>query len=253
MNEEFKIFLPIEKSIKSDDAHGRFVRGYASTFDEDAVGDVVLPSELDIRPFMSRGYINYEHKQGSEYKIGVPTDKTYIDPSRGLFVEAKLFDDNPYADKMWDLAKRIMSGEVKQSDDYMLGFSIEGSFSHREVTDVRIMRNVHIKNVALTVNPKNKNATWQAFTKSFTTGNDVVEPGDKGGAALRAQSIARDIKNISFAVQDFDDEDWKRVAKSLDEEDRYDTPTASLFLQIHKGFSYNEAQEIIKKAGKEDS
>lgn len=247
MNEDFKIFLPIEKSVKSDESHGRFVRGYASTFDEDTVGDVVLPSEIDIHTFMTRGYINYEHKPGSEYKIGVPTDKTYIDPSRGLFVEAKLFDDNPYADKMWDLAKRITSGEVKQSDSYMLGFSIEGSFSHREVTDVRVMKNVHIKNVALTINPKNKNATWQAFTKSFTTGNDVVEPGDTGGQALRTQSIARDIKNISYATQDFTDSEWKAVAKALDQEDRYDEPTASLFLQIHKGFSLDEAQQIIQK------
>jgi len=245
--QDFSIFLPIEKSLKSDEEHGRFVRGYASTPEEDVVGDVVLPSEINITSFMSRGYINYEHEQGDMFKIGMPTDKSYIDPNRGLFVEAKLFSDNPYADKMWELAKRIDNGDEDSTPENMLGFSIEGSFSHRDPQNPRIMKNVFIKNVALTVNPKNKHASWQAFTKSLTTGNDVVLPGDTGGKALRRQVIARNIRNISYASQDFSEDDWTRVAKALDEEHRFDKPTAALFLQIHKGYSKRKAQSILGK------
>lgn len=247
MNEKFNIFLPIEKSIKSDESHGRFIRGYASTPNEDAVGDIVLPSEININTFMNRGYINYEHKEGSSFKIGVPTDKTYIDPKRGLYVEAKLFDDNPYADKMWEFAKRISSGEEKQSDDHMLGFSIEGNFSHRDMSDLRVMKNVNITNVALTINPKNKHASWQAFTKSLTTGDDIILPGDTGSQVLRAQNIARDIKNISFAIQDFSGNDWLNVAKALDQEDRFDDTTAAIFLQLQQGVSFTDAKNRINK------
>lgn len=245
-NNEFSIFLPFEKSIKSDGAHGRFIHGYASTYHEDSVGDIILPSELDISSFMSRGYINYEHKPGDRYKIGVPTDKTYIDPSRGLFVEAKLFDGNPYADKMWDIASRISSGQEEQTRDHMLGFSIEGRFSHRDMDDVRVMRNVRITNIALTVNPKNKNASWHAFTKSFTSGSEQkeIEP-EYPENDLRVQNIARGLKTLSYAVQDFSQEDWLKVAKSLDQEDRYDPTTASLFLQINKGISKEDASKLI--------
>ena len=245
--QEFSIFLPVQKSLKSDEEHGRFIRGYASTPDEDVVGDVVLPSEININAFMTHGYINYEHEPGDMFKIGIPTDKSYIDPKRGLYVEAKLFSDNPYADEMWEKAKRIEEGSEKTEVDNMLGFSIEGNFSHRDPRDLRIMKNVFIKNVALTVNPKNKHASWQAFTKSLTTGNDIVLPGDTGGKALRRQVIARNIRNISYAAQDFDDDDWKKVAKALDEENRFDKSTASLFLQIQKGYSKQHAESLLGK------
>ena len=245
--EDFSIFLPVEKSLKSNEEHGRFIRGYASTPDEDVVGDVVLPSEINISSFMDRGYINYEHEQGDMFKIGKPTDKSYIDPKRGLFVEAKLFSDNPYADKMWDLAEKISSGEEQVAEDNMLGFSIEGSFSHRDMSDPRIMKNVFIKNVALTVNPKNKHSSWQAFTKSLTTDNDIVLPGDTGGKALRRQVIARNIRNISYASQDFSEEDWSVVARNLDEENRFDNSTAELFLQIQKGYSKEHAKRVLGK------
>jgi len=247
--QEFTVFLPIEKSVKSSDVHGRAIRGWASTPEMDSVGDTVLPNEIDIRRFMERGYINYEHKPGDIYKIGVPTDSTYIDSRKGLFVEAILFDDNPYADKMWAKAQRIASGEEEQTEDNMLGFSIEGRCSHRDYYNPSIMRNVIIDNIALTVNPKNKKSSWQTFMKSFTTGDDISLPGDDGGSAIRKQQIARDIRNLSYAVQDFTDNDWEYVAKSLDQENRFDAVTASLFLQIQKGYSRDDAKNIIFDKG----
>lgn len=41
------------------------------------------------------------------------------------------------------------------------------------------------------------------FAKSLTTGNDVVTPGTTGGAALRPQDLAADIKNLTFGKNDF--------------------------------------------------
>lgn len=41
------------------------------------------------------------------------------------------------------------------------------------------------------------------FAKSLTTGNDVVLPGGTGGAALRRQDLADDVKNLTYTKKDF--------------------------------------------------
>lgn len=233
-NENFNIFIPISKSIQSDGAHGRFVKGWASVPKEDRDGDIILPRELDISLLMRKGYINYEHKKGGKYKLGVPTDKSYVDPERGFFLEAKLFDDNPYADKMWDLAERINSREVLEDADHMLGFSIEARFSHRDYDDPRILRNVMITNVALTTHPSNTSASWTSFEKSFTTGDNIVQDGDTGGQVLRVQSFARDIRELSYRLKDFTVSDWESIAKSLDEEGRFDPTVAKVVNLMYK-------------------
>lgn len=233
-NENFNIFIPISKSIKSDGEHGRFVKGWASVPKEDRDGDIILPRELDISLLMRKGYINYEHKKGGKYKLGVPTDKSYVDPERGFFLEAKLFDNNPYADKMWDLAERINSGEVVEDNDHMLGFSVEAHFSHRDYDDPRILRNVMITNVALTTHPSNTSASWTSFEKSFTTGDSIVQDGDTGGQVLRVQSFARDIRELSYRLKDFTVSDWESIAKSLDEEGRFDPTVAKVVNLMYK-------------------
>ena len=232
--ENFEIFIPISKSIKSDGEHGRFIRGWASVPKEDRDGDIILPTELNINSFMRIGYINYEHKKGGKYKLANPTDKSYLDPKRGFFLEAKLFEDNPYADKMWDLAEKVHSGKVDVDDDHMLGFSIEAHFSHRDYNDPRILRNVTVSNVALTTHPSNTSSSWTTFEKSFTTGDSIVEDGDTGGAAMRRQSFARDIRELSYRIKDFTAEDWSEICKSLDSENRYDSNVAKTLNYLSK-------------------
>lgn len=239
---DFEIFIPISKSIKSEGEHGRFIRGWASVPKEDRDGDLILPTDLSINPFMNQGYINYEHKKGGIYKLGVPTDKTYIDLQRGLFIEAKLFEDSPYADKMWNLAEKVNSGELDVDDDNMLGFSIEAHYSHRDYDDPRILRNVIVTNVALTTHPSNTSASWSTFVKSFTTGSDIVGEGDTGGAAFRKQSFARDLRQLSYTIKSFSSEDWADICNILDDEGRYDHTVAKAM-----GLMYE-----INKSGDED-
>lgn len=239
---DFEIFIPISKSIKSEGEHGRFIRGWASVPKEDRDGDLILPTDLSINPFMNQGYINYEHKKGGIYKLGVPTDKTYIDLQRGLFIEAKLFEDSPYADKMWNLAEKVNSGELDVDDDNMLGFSIEAHYSHRDYDDPRILRNVIVTNVALTTHPSNTSASWSTFVKSFTTGSDIVGEEDTGGAAFRKQSFARDLRQLSYTIKSFSSEDWADICNILDDEGRYDHTVAKAM-----GLMYE-----INKSGDED-
>lgn len=244
---EFSVFVPLDtqdlaKSINGGE-HGNYVRGWASTPDLDRHGDIVLPSEMNINEFLSRGYINYEHKPGEQFKIGVPTTKSYIDPQRGLYVEAKLFMDNPYAQRMWELAKNISKNGVSRP----LGFSIEGRFHGRDADNPAILRGVEIKEVALTTNPANTNATWEAFVKSFETGYEIDSVSQDGVASLRKQSLARQLRTLSFAIKDFKAKDWADVAKTLDEEDRFDDDLAVLFTQLHRGLSREEASKFVNR------
>ncbi|MDT9683372.1 hypothetical protein RND61_15005 [Streptomyces sp. TRM76323] len=238
---DFNFYVPLDmkKSISGDE-HGRYVRGWASTPDVDLTGESIDPKGIDASLFLANGYINYEHREGSEYWIGKPTARSYVDPQRGLFVEAKLFD-TPYADAMWELSKSIANGEDNPGGK-VLGFSVEGS----KLSDGHTIKKAVITNVALTTDPANPHALWESFIKSFSTGNAIGGTDQEGAAALRAESFAKDIKNLAMTLKS-SSFDWKDVAKSLDNDDGFvfDNGTAALLLQIKDGISKEEALKRI--------
>lgn len=247
------LFVPIdiEESIKksNEDPEGKswYVQGYATTPDLDLQDDIIDPAGIDISHLVTHGYINYEHYQGEEYKIGVPTEGTHVDPNVGLYVEAKLYKGNPYAKSMWNLANNI----AKSGVDRKLGFSIEGFARARDKKDPRIIRKTYITNVALTSNPANPHATWEAFAKSFLAGYGITPDTQTGAAALRAEEFARSLYNLSWALKETDEDvfkaTWKEIGNYLDAMDRYTPESAILFLQIFKGYSRAEAQEKLDK------
>lgn len=248
-DEDFSVFIPFdeksfEKSAK-DEPESYIIRGFASTGTRDREGDIFPPESLDIDTFLKHGFINYEHKKGDAYKIGIPTENTYIDPEHGLFVEAKLFMDNPYAKDMWSLAKSL----AKIGSKRKVGFSIEGSFRGRDYKNPAIVKEVKVRNVAITTNPANPEATWEAFTKSFTTGSDIVGEGisDDGASALRKQSISHAISELCYNIKDVTDDEWHDIAKFMDEEGRYDDSTVVLFLQLSKGLSREDALSTLTR------
>lgn len=248
-DEEFNLFVPLEEKSFKKSSDGKedtyLIRGYASTPNKDRDGDIVLPGNLNIKDFISRGFINYEHKQGDAYRIGVPTENTYIDPEHGLFVEAKLFMDNPYAQDMWNLSKSL----AKSGSNRKVGFSIEGKLIGRDYNNPAIIKNVKVKNVAITTNPANPEATWDTFTKSFTTGDDIVGENisDDGAAALRRQSIAHSISELCYNIKDVTDKEWVEIAKTMDKEGRYDNDVMALFLQLSRGLSRNDAMDTLDR------
>lgn len=246
------LFVPIdlEESIKKsqEDPTGKswYVSGYATTPDLDLQDDIVDPNGIDISHLITHGYINYEHYQGEEYKIGVPTEGTRVDSDVGLYVEAKLYKNNPYAKSMWSLAKNIADSGV----DRKLGFSIEGFARARDKQDPRIIKSTYITNVALTSNPANPHATWDAFAKSFLAGYGITPDTQTGAAALKTEEFARSLYNLSWSLNDNDEvfkNTWKEVGNYLDAMDRYTPEAAVLFLQISKGYSRAEAKEKLEK------
>lgn len=239
---DFNFYVPLDmkKSISGDE-HGRYIRGWASTPDVDLAGESIDPKGIDASMFLANGYINYEHRPGSEYWIGKPTSRSYVDPNKGLFVEAKLFDNNPYADAMWELSKSMARGDENPAGK-VLGFSVEGS----KISDGHTIQRAYISNVALTTDPANPHALWESFIKSFSTGYNIGGTDQEGAAALRAESFAKDIKNLAMTLKS-SSFDWKDVAKSLDNDDGFvfDNNTAALMLQIKDGISREEALKRI--------
>lgn len=247
------IFIPIDinSSIRKSNEEGKgeqwFVRGFASTPDLDLQGDIVQPSGIDIEYFKSSGWINYEHQQDAKFAIGVPTDNCYIDFQKGLFVEAQLFQDNPYAQEMWELANSIQKSGI----DRRLGFSIEGGIRKRNDRDNRIVEDLVIRNVAITKNPANPHATWETFMKSWTTGHEINPEKQVDASALRVEHIAQAITNLTWTYKEGDPtkvkQTWDGVAKYLDASNRTNAECGIIMLQLSKGISRKDAEEFIKK------
>lgn len=250
------IFIPIdiEGSIRKSNEEGQgkkwYVRGYASTPDLDLQGDIVQPSGIDIEYFKKHGWINYEHKQEAKFAIGTPTDNSYIDFQKGLFVEAQLFQDNEYAQEMWALAHSL----EKSGNERKLGFSIEGGIRKRNDRNNRIIEELVIKNVAITKSPANPNATWETFMKSWTTGHEINPESQVDGASLRTESLAHAITALSWTAgvktgAEFNNT-WKDVAGYLETADRSNEECAILMLQLSKGISRNDATNFVNSRNK---
>lgn len=242
------LFVPIniEDSIKKSNDNETekswYLQGYATTPDLDLQEDIVDPSGVDISYFVEDGYINYEHKQGKEYIIGAPTEGTHVDPNVGLYVEAKLYKGNPYAKSVWDLANNIAKSGISRK----LGFSIEGYAKQRDKDDPRIIKSTYITNVAVTTNPANPHATWDAFMKSFLTGHGISPETQHDAAALRAESFGRSLHNLAATYKQLGnpaefERVWKEVGVYLDSIGRFSPEGAVVFLQLSKGYSRAEA------------
>lgn len=252
MSDKVNIFVPVdfklEKSISGEE-HGNYVRGWATTPDLDLEGDIILPEEIDISYFLSRGYINYEHKSGVGYRVGVPTQHTYVDPEKGLFVEARLFMDNPYAQDMWNLANGLSS---VRDETRILGFSVEGRVMSRNVDDPRILEGIQVEHVALTTNPANPNATWEALVKSMNDeSTQSVEEDDhpewKDSDEAKSRNLASTIRDVAYAIKELENDGvtWDKIADDMQDEDRWDEDTALLLLQLSRGVSKEDAQIML--------
>lgn len=149
---------------------------------------------------------------------------------------------------MWKLANNIAKSGINRK----LGFSIEGYAKQRDKSDPRIIKSTYITNVAVTTSPANPNATWDAFMKSFLAGYGISPDTQTDGGALRAESFARSLHNLSYAYKALQsptefEQVWKEVGNYLDSMDRYSPEGAVMFLQLSKGYSRAEAIAKIDK------
>lgn len=250
--DEFNIFLPfdeVSKSKKSDKGGKDYVTvaGYASTPALDFQGEKIDPIGLDPSYLLNNGYVDYEHN--SDIVIGVPTDNSYVDPEKGLYLEANLFTNMPQVQDIIKLNDNLKKTDAKRK----LGFSIEGQVQKRNENNPNVIESVLVTGVAVTKNPANPEATWSMIQKSnaLQAGYGITPETQHNGAANRAESFSSKIVNLAAAMHHLKEDGLditdvaKSVAESLDQRGVKDDLVAQLFLQIFSGNSSAEAQGII--------
>lgn len=276
------IFLPINKVEKSTDSedsqYAVTIAGWASTPTLDFQGEKVDPVGIDDSYFKDQGWIDYEHDTTTI--IGVPTQNSFTDPDKGLYVEAKLFKSNKYVQKMLDVIENLKA----IGSDRKIGFSIEGQINARDKEHPNIIRSILITGVAVTANPANPSALFDVVQKSLQAHNYGVEHGllsDKSiqellkksnepltagygvspdtqidGAALRPESLAGSITNLSYALNAAQTTEElnqlaRNVAEILDSKKSTNPYVNSVFLQIFKGMSRQDAKSILESESEE--
>lgn len=255
--------MPTDVEKSSDGADGKWlVRGYASRPNKDLQNDIIPPEAINADYFKSQGFLNSEHSHDTDAIVGVPTDNTRVDKN-GLYVEGELIKDNKHAKQFFDLAMSLKKSGINRK----LGFSIEGVVKKRDDQDPRIIRDVMITNVALTTHPANPEARFDAVIKSlnkkyedqvekgeaFTTGTGITPDTQTGAAALRPEDFAHAVRTITYGLKleaTKQHEFYTQVAKCLDQGD-YDEDTASIFLQVSKGYSRIQSQSVLNRLNPE--
>jgi hypothetical protein len=251
MSDLFKFIVNADIDVAKSEKEGRrLIQGYASTPDEDRQGESLVQKGLDISDFVNHGYLNYDHD--NSVILGYPTQATHID-DKGLWVEGELLKGIPMADQIWDLALALK----KSGAPRRLGFSVEGKVVERQGN--RIVK-AKIYNCAITPNPVNTAATWEAVVKSFRPGEDglskALEAGyattpetKSGGGAFRKEDLEHSVKNLAYHLDDFDA--WQQVRKNLANGQTISDKELTVFLQLSKGLSRKQALDILSRQNRE--
>ncbi|AFO70735.1 prohead protease [Staphylococcus phage vB_SauH_SPJ2] len=251
---KFNAFVPMDlkKSIDTEDDTNKYsiVSGWASTPAVDLQNDIINPKGIDIEYFKKNGYINYEHQQDNV--VGIPTDNCYVDLEKGLFIEAKLWKDDENVIKMLDLAEKL----EKSGSGRRLGFSIEGAVKKRNINDNRIVDELMITGVALVKNPANPEATWESFVKSFLTGTETTPDTQVDAGALRKESLASSITNLTYVtkikdVKEYNDI-WNNVVEDLTKSNNMGYEESVITLQLAKGLSRKDAEIAVMSINKKN-
>lgn len=250
IKDNFDIFLPfnkIEKSKDKDVKKNVFVAGWASTPALDYQGERLDSFGLDASYLFKNGFVDYEHDR--EKVIGYPTSKSFVDPQKGLYVEAELFGDMPEVQNVLKLNNNLKKSQANRK----LGFSIEGKVVKRDPVDKSIVRQVMVTGVAVTKNPANPEATWEQVQKSnaMTAGTGASPDTQRNGGALRPESMASEIVNLATRIREMEacvpdlDVFVKDTASALDSRGANDALIYQIFLQLFSGYSAEDALKLI--------
>lgn len=260
-----------DESIEKSKSKEILVSGWASTGDRDFQGETVEPIGIDATYLFKNGWIDYEHD--TERVIGAPTENSYVDTDKGLYIEARLFKSRPEVKDLMSLYDDIKDSGVNRS----LGFSIEGNVQERDEDDPSIIKRVMVTGVALTRNPANGSALLDSVIKSnnirqveknkwtrvyrekilpdkeksFEAGYGVSPETQTDGGALRPESLLNHITQLTYSVKELTqngglEEFTQAMAKAIDERNPDDPSIKAMFLQVMTGISKAEAMHTLE-------
>jgi hypothetical protein len=232
--DSFHFFLPVEKIQKSESKDGkRWIQGIASTDDRDLQGEVVRPTGIDYSYFLKYGYINDDHKEGPEHKVGEPTEARITDA--GLWMKGYLYKGKDRAEYWWEHVTTLAQNDSARK----VGFSIQGKVLRREGNTIA---KCWLQDVAITASPVNTN-TWAEIVKSLGGQKWCLHPWDdvcKGGCCTCGPALK------SLSASDKDDKEDEEKALTAGGMGRVITPQslegrAKVLTHKSNKISYQEA------------
>lgn len=186
--------LDIEKSDHGAEMPTKApIAGIVSTDSEDLQGDRILQEGCDWDYFLRRGWLNYEHQQGPEHIVGVPTSvKAAVTPSgqKATRIEGYLLLDRPRAKEVYEAAKAIQ--KATGSVDRSIGFSVEGQVMERDSKNPKIITRARILNVSVTAHPVNPDARLEVLARSLTELDQITSEMRPTSATLDATPLDRE-------------------------------------------------------------
>ena len=249
----FRFFVPLTADIKkSGNSDGKLpIKGYASTSDRDRHDDTVIQKGLDISDFLDHGWFNYDHN--NEQILGYPDKTATRVDDKGFYVEGYLLEDVPLAKKMWDLSVSLQKvGAPRQ-----LGFSIEGRTLKEDENGM--IEKAKVYNVAITPNPVNTNATWDALVKSFSVKPSLKKAASAGyetqlgelnsGASLKKESLEQAFKILANELGGNEDaaKALDILLESLGGMQSINKSELILFFQLTKGITRKQACSLVSE------
>ena len=156
----------LHKSVqfKADDIEGREFRGYASTYDKDLGGDIILPGAF-AKTLSERGdriKVLWQHNDA----IGKLTEAK--EDGTGLFVVGKLSKT-----RLADEAMELMRDKV--IDQMSIGYSVpQGKSEYAENDGTRYIKELKLYETSLVTFPMNENA----FITGVKSVRDAIRTGN---------------------------------------------------------------------------
>lgn len=208
-----KIEKPVEKSIdlfsvftsfdieKSDDSEVQEVKigGIISSDAKDQQGDVLLQDGMDWSYFLKRGYFNYEHQQGPENILGVPSkvESVLVNGVKATRVEGVLLLKTPKAKSVYESIKALNSSSTGRQ----IGFSVEGQVLERDKLNPQIIKRAKILNVSITAHPVNADTRLELLARSLMK-NDASNELQSMLSALPESTILELINMLTKLVKE---------------------------------------------------
>lgn len=173
---DWQFYIPCERDeelFKGE--RKRLLRGIASTESKDRHGEELLISGMDFAPYLKKGRLNWDHKEGPVHLLGKPIEAKIVPDAGkirkglkgpGFYHVVELYDSEP-GRATWDLLKA-----EKDDPDREHGFSVEGAILE---TKGNRLTKTRVDDVALTPKPANTDTFAEFLAKSLTVaGNDPL-------------------------------------------------------------------------------
>ena len=201
MNNFFSIWTPIDfsKSAGEEKLTKAPISGVVSTDTIDLQGDTILQEGMDWSYFLRRGWINYEHMQGPEFIVGVPTsvETKITDKGNATQIEGHILLNRPRGKEVYDTAKALQEADINRS----LGFSVEGQVLERSEEDKSVITKARILNVSVTAHPVNPDAVLDIIARSIGY-QTPAQPSEDAMSPLAAQSLEGDMSGLETTVRE---------------------------------------------------